>query len=94
MLVVILDPVAKGADHLKRVAPFLQPEAFFFEGADHALSVGIAPGVVLTCQDLVDIQGAARFHKDYRGRLTAVAADQRRPPISGVIWKLPVGGHI
>jgi hypothetical protein len=77
MLVVILDPVAKCADHLKRVASFLQPEAFFFEGADHALSVGIALGVVITCKRLVDTQGAAGLHKGHRGRLTAVVARQR-----------------
>jgi hypothetical protein len=58
MLVVILDSVAKCTDYLKRVAPFLQSEVFFFEGADHALSVGIALGVVITCKRLVDTQGA------------------------------------
>ena len=46
MLVVILDSVAKCADHLKKVAPFLQPEVFFFEGADHALVSALPLGLL------------------------------------------------
>jgi hypothetical protein len=94
MLVVSLDPAAKCADHLKRAAPFLQPEAFFFEGADHALRVGIALGMVITCQRLVETQGAAGLPKGHSGRLTVVIAHQRQPPTSGAIRKLPVDSPI
>jgi hypothetical protein len=94
MLVVILDPLAKCADHLKRAAPFLQPEAFFFEGAVHALRVDISVGMVIACQRLLETQGAAGLPKGHRGRLPAVVAHERQPPVAGTIWKLPVDGPI
>jgi hypothetical protein len=94
MLVVVVDPRLECTGSGEGTRPLLQPEAFLFQRAHHALGVGMALGVVIARKGLLDSQGPTGPHEGPRGGLTAVVTHQRKPLVLGAFRELVLHGHI
>ena len=94
MLVAINEPAFKRAHYRKGTGPVLQPETLLLEGAHDALGIGVALGIIIAGQGLIDAQRRARLDEGQRRRLIAVIAHERQALPSGPIRELLVDCHI
>jgi hypothetical protein len=94
MVIIGIDPRRECSHQLERAGPFLQPQAFLFQGAHNSLSIGIALRIVVAGKRLMEPQRAAGRHECLSGRLTPVVTHQGHVLASGTIRELAMNGHI
>ncbi len=94
MVIVGIDPNPECSHQLERAGPFLQPQAFLFQGAHDSLSIGIALWIIVAGKRLMNPQRAAGRHECLSGRLTPVVTHQGYVLASGAIRELAINGHI
>jgi hypothetical protein len=94
LLVVCDNPGLKGSNQLERAGPRPPPQACFFEGAHEARGIGMALGIMVTGEGLLNLQRRTSSHKGRRGGLAAMVTHRRQALATGPAGELAVRGHV
>ena len=71
-----LEPPGDGIGQFEGAGPLAQPDALLLQRTDRPLGVGVALGVVVAREGLLNPQGPTGGQEAHRGRLTAIVAHQ------------------
>ena len=93
-VVFVLDPDSQFFEKDKRARPFAEPDELFFHGAVDTLGIGVALGIVVAGEGLMNPQLGANLHKLLGGGLAAVVAHEVKSLAPSTVGELAVGGHI
>lgn len=93
-IIFVLNPGSQFFEKHKRASPFAEPDELFFHGAVNTFRVGVALGIVVAGEGLMNPQLGANLHELLGGGLTAVVAHEVKVLPSGTVGELAVDGHI